>query len=218
MSARLFHAELADTQVSVSDGGSRSGRSSASSPRSGPPSSTPTAATMCTRTTATCMTPPSWPPAVFRASTATRPRPATSTSGRPDSSGSTSGWSASSRSSAPTAPRSRSVDTCRRTFCARRPATGVGSARRGTPSRWRSSATARQRPSRSRPPPPARTPRDRGQCLLTPHATPRVLVTGAGGPSGVCLLRALAERPVTLLAGDIDPYAAGLYLVAPTDA
>jgi carbamoyl-phosphate synthase large subunit len=44
---------------------------------------------------------------------------------------------------------------------------------------------------------------------------PRVLVTGVGGPSGVCILRALAERPVTLLAGDIDPYAAGLYLVDP---
>jgi carbamoyl-phosphate synthase large subunit len=44
-------------------------------------------------------------------------------------------------------------------------------------------------------------------------STPRVLVTGVGGPSGVCLLKALAERPVTLLAGDIDPYAAGLYLV-----
>ncbi len=46
-----------------------------------------------------------------------------------------------------------------------------------------------------------------------PVSTPRVLVTGVGGPSGVCLLKALAERPVTLLAGDIDPYAAGLYLV-----
>jgi carbamoyl-phosphate synthase large subunit len=31
----------------------------------------------------------------------------------------------------------------------------------------------------------------------------------------VCLLKALDERPVTLLAGDIDPYAAGLYLVEP---
>jgi carbamoyl-phosphate synthase large subunit len=46
-----------------------------------------------------------------------------------------------------------------------------------------------------------------------PTHTPRVLVTGVGGPSGICLLRALAPRPVTLLAGDIDPYAAGLYLV-----
>jgi carbamoyl-phosphate synthase large subunit len=46
-------------------------------------------------------------------------------------------------------------------------------------------------------------------------SSPRVLVTGVGGPSGVCLLKALAERPVTLLAGDIDPYAAGLYLVGP---
>jgi carbamoyl-phosphate synthase large subunit len=48
-----------------------------------------------------------------------------------------------------------------------------------------------------------------------PTSTPRVLVTGVGGPSGVCLLKALAERPIILLAGDIDPYAAGLYLVTP---
>jgi carbamoyl-phosphate synthase large subunit len=48
-----------------------------------------------------------------------------------------------------------------------------------------------------------------------PTPTPRVLITGAGGPSGVCLLKALTARPVTLLAGDVDPYAAGLYLVAP---
>jgi carbamoyl-phosphate synthase large subunit len=46
-------------------------------------------------------------------------------------------------------------------------------------------------------------------------SAPRVLVTGVGGPSGICILRALADRPVTLLAGDIDPYAAGLYLVEP---
>jgi carbamoyl-phosphate synthase large subunit len=46
-----------------------------------------------------------------------------------------------------------------------------------------------------------------------PPLTPRILITGVGGPSGVCLLRALAGRPVELLAGDIDPYAAGLYLV-----
>ncbi|WP_185992732.1 ATP-grasp domain-containing protein [Streptomyces sp. 130] len=41
---------------------------------------------------------------------------------------------------------------------------------------------------------------------------PRVLVTGAGGPSGVCFLRALAGS-CELWAGDIDPNAAGLYLV-----
>lgn len=41
---------------------------------------------------------------------------------------------------------------------------------------------------------------------------PRVLVTGAGGPSGVCFLRALADS-CDLWAGDIDPNAAGLYLV-----
>jgi carbamoyl-phosphate synthase large subunit len=44
---------------------------------------------------------------------------------------------------------------------------------------------------------------------------PRVLITGVGGPSGVCLLRGLATRPVSLLGGDLDPYAAGLYLVEP---
>ena len=44
---------------------------------------------------------------------------------------------------------------------------------------------------------------------------PRVLVTGAGGPSGVSILRAMEGEPVTMLAADIDPFAAGLYLVAP---
>jgi carbamoyl-phosphate synthase large subunit len=44
---------------------------------------------------------------------------------------------------------------------------------------------------------------------------PRVLVTGVGGPSGVSILRAMAGRPVAMLGGDIDPYAAGLYLLDP---
>jgi carbamoyl-phosphate synthase large subunit len=42
---------------------------------------------------------------------------------------------------------------------------------------------------------------------------PRVLVTGTGGPSGVSILLAMEAPPVTMLAADIDPYAAGLYLV-----
>lgn len=42
---------------------------------------------------------------------------------------------------------------------------------------------------------------------------PRVLVTGAGGPSGVSILRDMVDERVTMLAADIDPYAAGLYLV-----
>jgi carbamoyl-phosphate synthase large subunit len=42
---------------------------------------------------------------------------------------------------------------------------------------------------------------------------PRILVTGVGGPSGVSILRAMAEEPVAMLGGDIDPYAAGLYLL-----
>jgi carbamoyl-phosphate synthase large subunit len=43
----------------------------------------------------------------------------------------------------------------------------------------------------------------------------RVLVTGAGGPSGISILRAMEGEPVEMLAADIDPYAAGLYLVGP---
>lgn len=42
----------------------------------------------------------------------------------------------------------------------------------------------------------------------------RVLVTGAGGPAGVAVLRSLARRrDVTLMAADMDRYASGLYLV-----
>ena len=46
-----------------------------------------------------------------------------------------------------------------------------------------------------------------------PSDHPRVLVTGAGGPSGVSILQAMEKAPVTMLAADVDPYAAGLYLV-----
>jgi carbamoyl-phosphate synthase large subunit len=44
-------------------------------------------------------------------------------------------------------------------------------------------------------------------------ADPQVLVTGAGGPSGYSILRAIEHEPLTALAGDIDPFGAGLYLV-----
>jgi carbamoyl-phosphate synthase large subunit len=49
-----------------------------------------------------------------------------------------------------------------------------------------------------------------------PADPPRVLVTGVGGPSGISILRALQDAPLTLLGGDIDPYAAGLYLLDAT--
>jgi carbamoyl-phosphate synthase large subunit len=49
---------------------------------------------------------------------------------------------------------------------------------------------------------------------MSPEA-PRVLVTGAGGPSAVSILLAMEGAPVTMLAADIDPYGAGLYLVPP---
>ncbi len=41
----------------------------------------------------------------------------------------------------------------------------------------------------------------------------RVLVTGAGGPSGISVMRAIESDALTVFAGDVDPYAAGLYLV-----
>jgi carbamoyl-phosphate synthase large subunit len=42
----------------------------------------------------------------------------------------------------------------------------------------------------------------------------RVLVTGAGGPAAVSVMKSLSADPsVTLLAADMDPWAAGLYLV-----
>jgi carbamoyl-phosphate synthase large subunit len=40
-----------------------------------------------------------------------------------------------------------------------------------------------------------------------------VLVTGVGGPSGISVMRAIAGDRLTIVAADIDPYAAGLYLV-----
>jgi carbamoyl-phosphate synthase large subunit len=42
---------------------------------------------------------------------------------------------------------------------------------------------------------------------------PRVLITGVGGPSGQSIMKSLATEDVELLAADLDPYAAGLYLV-----
>jgi len=47
-------------------------------------------------------------------------------------------------------------------------------------------------------------------------APTRVLVTGAGGPAGVAVIRRFLEDPtVDVLAADMDPFAAGLYLVGP---
>ncbi len=43
-----------------------------------------------------------------------------------------------------------------------------------------------------------------------------VLVTGAGGPAAIAVMKSLrADESVTLLAADMDPWAAGLYLVPP---
>ena len=42
---------------------------------------------------------------------------------------------------------------------------------------------------------------------------PRVLITGTGGPSGTTIVKDLADGPYEIFSGDIDPYAAGRYLV-----
>jgi len=48
--------------------------------------------------------------------------------------------------------------------------------------------------------------------------TTRVLVTGAGGPAAVSVMKSLGADPsLRLLAADMDPWAAGLYLVPPED-
>ncbi len=43
----------------------------------------------------------------------------------------------------------------------------------------------------------------------------RVLITGMGGPAGISVLRGIADDPLDVYSADIDPFAAGLYLVAP---
>jgi carbamoyl-phosphate synthase large subunit len=46
--------------------------------------------------------------------------------------------------------------------------------------------------------------------------TLRILVTGAGGPAAIAAMKSLRSEPsVELLAADMDPWAAGLYLVPP---
>jgi carbamoyl-phosphate synthase large subunit len=42
---------------------------------------------------------------------------------------------------------------------------------------------------------------------------PRVLVTGTGGPSGISVMNAIAAEALDVFSADVDPYAAGLYLV-----
>jgi carbamoyl-phosphate synthase large subunit len=49
-----------------------------------------------------------------------------------------------------------------------------------------------------------------------PLRTARVMVTGAGGPAAVSVMKSLRADPsVSLVAADMDPWAAGLYLVPP---
>jgi carbamoyl-phosphate synthase large subunit len=42
---------------------------------------------------------------------------------------------------------------------------------------------------------------------------PRVLITGMGGPAGIAVLRGIGDHRFDVYSADIDPFAAGLYLV-----
>ncbi len=54
--------------------------------------------------------------------------------------------------------------------------------------------------------------------MPSPDAQTRVLVTGAGGPAAIAVMRSLSADPaVRLLAADMDSWAAGLYLVPAAD-
>jgi carbamoyl-phosphate synthase large subunit len=44
-------------------------------------------------------------------------------------------------------------------------------------------------------------------------SSPKILVTGTGGPSGYSFMRALRDEPLEFLSADIDPHAPGLFLV-----
>jgi carbamoyl-phosphate synthase large subunit len=49
-----------------------------------------------------------------------------------------------------------------------------------------------------------------------PLRSVRVLVTGAGGPAAISVMKSLGADPsVSLIAADMDPWASGLYLVGP---
>jgi carbamoyl-phosphate synthase large subunit len=51
--------------------------------------------------------------------------------------------------------------------------------------------------------------------MTQPMSGPAVLLTGAGGAAAVSFIKAVREDGYTLHAADMDPYAAGLYLVPP---
>src|SRR6202030_1697637 len=78
------------------------------------------------------------------------------------------------------------------------------------PGRPRGAEAGRRRPGGT-----AVIPRPRG--ANSADRPTRVLVTGAGGPAAIAAMKSLGADPsVELLAADMDPWAAGLYLVPPS--
>lgn len=49
--------------------------------------------------------------------------------------------------------------------------------------------------------------------LMQSSTRTRVLITGAGGPAAISFMKAVREEPIDVFAADMDPHAAGLYLV-----
>ena len=153
-------------------------------PADAPSTRTPSATS--TRTTATPTARRSSPPAASRASSATRRRRRRSSSSRRASSPSTSSSTRKIEAIQAYASQVKVRALPRRGAAAGdRPLLGALRARRATSSRSRSCATATRRRRRRRPP-----RRSRRRCAM-PAEHPRVLVTGAGGPSGISILRAL---------------------------
>jgi carbamoyl-phosphate synthase large subunit len=75
---------------------------------------------------------------------------------------------------------------------------------------------ASRRPGDSRRDDKGAAARDSAGVPVTRAPVTRVLVTGAGGPAAIAAMRSLGADPaVELIAADMDPWAAGLYLVPP---
>ena len=203
--ARLFHAALADT--SVSDGADTIAEINAVIDEVQPDDD------LHAHAARRPPGPPQRPqrdpgrrPRGSRACSATRRRPPPSTSGPRASWRSTHSSSASSRPSAPTSRRSRCAPTSTRSSCARPRVTGRASR---MPLRRAARGGARQRRDLS---PLAGGAHRRARAAMRPTLPGCSSPGSAGRPASRSCARRGGE-PLELFAADIDPFAAGLYVV-----
>ena len=180
--------------------------------RSSRPSSTRTASTTGTRTTARSGRPSTSPPAASRRSRASRARRRPSTSGPPGSCRSTASSRPSCRCSRRSS-RSRTATTWSPTSCGPPRATGRASAAAQYAEPLEMVRAAAMLSSKARAARRRRRPRHRDGRRAR-RSRMRVLVTGAGGPAGVAVIRSLLRRgDVEVIAADMDRWASALYLV-----